>query len=222
MSVLYFIPNVNGVTKKSLASMGLGIFEETGLTSRQTYSGPDGIPGVVVGAGEIADIGYYPARQVWHKLEKYWFGIEGEARPVDFERKKVIGNKTVCLLDGNEWVIPVIRSYRGETMLDRKMVLMPEGGWGLEVIEIQKPLYESIDKIWEHVMGSDGESVSLEYSFIADLTCEILALNYHITKEIVSILGLLSTATVDDVVRVITDMEGFTKLLEELKKNKEL
>ena len=204
---LYYMPDDGPKTREALDALGFphaGIIE---LPGGGCTGGPDGGNGHVTQLREslVADGGSSPRvryrldthaqMQTWHKIldGKMWLGWETDHPPVplDLQRQKLRAGHTVTLADGNEWIVPVIRTLVGETTLPTiygcgdngtlvKEKVLPEF---LRIWDLTRRLYAAVESF-------DAGKITEEETI--ELLCSGLAMNYRVSRWEVLHLGLLT------------------------------
>jgi len=204
--LLFFFPNAKGSAKSEASAAGLDALLSYIGGSVGCLSGPSGEPGVIVAQaphagsdGKAADCGYYPEKQTWSSAANgaYWIGFETQAppRPQDLLRTNALAGHFVELEDGNQWLVPIARSPIHKPTVPRPMVRDAQGNW----VESDKPVpryadfCNRVDKCWQAFSeATEGQDVI----FVDGVETAIAALeaNYFLNDEVVSALGLLSSA----------------------------
>lgn len=187
-------------------------------TRREVITGPDGGAGYVV-ADHDKHVGYYPKKQQWRQGQNknYWLGFDGPVDPKDLQKKELIDGHYITLNDGNQWLIPVARSFPTGTRLPQVLLLGPNG----ELISESLPAYASfsqeMERVWDVFTDPDNnEALSMEEAW--KIAVNALSINYHIQGEEVSFLKILTTNNVTDILKAVVDIPT---LLEKSKKKAE-
>lgn len=219
--MLYFLPDVRVVDEAEMAKRGLDALRGAALTHIGVSAGPGGKRGLIA-AAEVADatrVGYYPDAQRWRPVanEAYWQGFyrDDPPGPADLARSEQIGGHTVTLADGNDWLVPVARSFPAGTRLPRALVLGPDGQLVMEAL----PRYAEISADAERVFAAFIEQdESLSYQDLWDIAARALAINYRLGPWELSALRLLDTNNVQDVLSALIDMPSILEAMEAKKK----
>ncbi len=220
MRLLFFVPNAKAVTPELLQEHGLDDLLPA-RTSRETSLGPSGGPGLLIASGDFpADrMLFDDAKQRWSKrfgCSSYVGNYLDDVPTLDqFAREKQIDGRSVTLLDGAEWLVPMLREWREDAtftpMLPRTMYQCTETGvWLLgKVIPSHKELWETSLEIAEDLMNQlrGGSAADMDWNKLFAFTVLLLKTNYCIDASIVSHLGLLTPAIAGEIVRAALDWE---------------
>lgn len=177
-------------------------------------------------------LGFFPARQQWKAIAyentpcRYWIGFEVDdvPTPTDLLRPSIVDGHMVTLCDGNNWLVPVARSFQPDTTrLPQQLHLTAEGKVTKAVVPAYADLFARAEPIAAEVYGTDREpdgfgSVTMDEEDLFALVADALAVNYRVGKAEVDALGLMSTQTEAMVLRALIDMPSFERALETLKK----
>ena len=154
-------------------------------------------------AGEPHALGYAPDRQRWAKAAgsgEYWLGYDTAEppTPAHLERAEIIDGHLVRLGDGQQWLVPVARMFSGGTALPQAIVLGPNGEKVLRALPAYVAIARHADRVATdiHIGMSDGW----------DIAVEALALNYRIGPDEASLLQLLTTPIVPNVLEALVDV----------------
>jgi len=223
---LYFLPGIfaaqllpgGTLNRRLLADRGLADVladvEAAGLAHHEiaAAAGPGGKPGMIVCArpGEGVPLprrlGYYPddPHVTWHTLRggDLYLAIDATSPPgpEDLLRRDPLGGQAVRLGDGREWQVPVIRCPIGGTQLPQS-IGWHDGALGLQV----KPAYRDL---WDRSLAAaDFAFVSgtISYEVGAALAVDVLALNYRLGRDELTLLGLLDTLNIEHVLHAMVD-----------------
>lgn len=204
--LLYYLPE--GADKTVLPIHGGG--------RRQVNRGPDDGQGTVF-SKQDGKIGYFPDDgQEWIDCGGYWLGKSGETKPEDLLNKEVIDGHYVTLEDGNKWLIPVARVFPVGTRLPEALILGPEGELVTEVLPRFAQFAKRANTLWEIFAAQIAEG---EEKFTIrngwDIAVEALSINYQLDGHSVSLLRLLTTANIKE---VLTSVVDYPTIMEEMKK----
>jgi len=183
-----------------LRSVGLEALHDDGLSlekSEVLANGPDGGAGFVIGWGAVGRLtAYRPDRQEWHRCApcgelpggRAWIGWDTSERPTPaiLARSKQLPGEGVLLADGHEWLIPIA------TQLPRIMGLDPETGRVSSVVAPQyKPFLEDAWQTLASFVDRQGK-IYVEYEPGFAAAVRVLSMNYRITRDLASVLGIIS------------------------------
>jgi hypothetical protein len=163
-------------------------------------------------------VGYSAETQAWQKIPgiELWCGaIVGKLPdPGRLQRSQTLSGHDVKLGDGNLWTVPAARrldaTFGLVSAVPTKYSLGDDGGWvAASVVEQYRRLYDIGTEFYELITAKEideegGKRVTVEDSL--DWCCEILAANYRLGKAEVSLLGLLTTATMGEILNACIDM----------------
>lgn len=160
---------------------------------------PDGGVGILLGDrkqhGERS-VGYYPAEQEWHEGPDWWVGWYKEAKPGpgDLARAQQLPGYTLTMGDGNEWVLPLVRSVDDVggalCVLPHKLTMDAAGRIGSgEPIEQYRALWESTEWAWLAMVNEDD----IDPADAARTVGLLYGANYRLSMFELFSLGLFST-----------------------------
>ena len=204
--MMYFLENQKAATAENLKSAGIQHLLPS-PASREHAKGPGGKPGVLVVDDSIkVDRIYNSDSQTWARR----FGSDGcyvgfwndkPPTPLELMRPDAKPGTGVKLLDGNEWVVPVLRQYRedgGQIKFDCKLptVFKQDEETGRMVTGEVTRQYRDVwndacaiaDRFIEEMKGGTIEIDTDVYDrFIGD----VIGINYRVGLPEISVLGLL-------------------------------
>ena len=202
MRFLIYIPGDGTSDEQKLVSAGLPALA-SGCSAIATPAGPDGKPGVVFSwptSDPRSTMGYLPVIQEWIPAEavgdlpekRYWVGFVKGALPTphDLAHLNQLDGDQVTLGDGRAWKMPAA------AMLP-KTSRYTSAGWGWKIQEGYEAYWDEscqwyLDLITKQM--DDGQTT------VAANCCEYLtralSMNYRLTPEVVSHLGLFNTRTI--------------------------
>lgn len=228
---LYFVPDMADPPElEQMGNLGLAYaFEKNPVYRATGGTGPSGVPGLLMGSevwNEGETIGYYPERQTWyrnaetrkHKNAETWVGMWNERRPgpSDVARKELRIGHWVRMGDGQEWLIPAALKFAeiDSTLarvcpLPHRMVRDEEGKWGRgPIVGRYAALLTAAQGFFDwfiNAAGGEDEKAYIERATIADLVCEALAVNYHLSATEIDLLGLLQEDNLEVAARAVID-----------------
>jgi hypothetical protein len=180
-------------------------------TYREVQTGPGGLGGLVY-SNDDGKTGYYPDSQSWSQAEEIWIGVDRDPiKPESLLRKEIIGGHSVRLEDGNDWIIPVARAFPSGTRLPEALILGPDGQLISEVLPRFAQFSTDANRVYDALAG-DGEMSVVDAWEIA---VKALGFNYYIGRREVSLLKLLTTANIIEILKAIID---YPTVMEALKK----
>ncbi len=211
MRFLIYIPSIEGdVTPQDekLTKVGLPALAR-GCATIATPQGPDGKPGVVFSwptNDPRSVMGYLPALQEWIpaaavgdlKESRYWVGFVKNLPPTpqDLAWPNQLEGDAIALGDGRTWTIPAAG------MLPKSSRYTSEG-WGWSVLkEFEDYWNDSCQWYLELItkqISDDGQTTVA--ASCCDYLTRALSMNYMLTPEVVSHLGLFNTRTIGPALR---------------------
>jgi hypothetical protein len=219
MHYLIFIPNKIGPNKNHLKEVGLPELVQPGdspaLWADLIGRGPGDQPGQIWTWGDQIPA-YLPDQQTWveDKKGRYWYGFSTSSppTPTDLLRQNPIDGVSIELADGHKWTVPNVTRLPAVFDLDDQdePVMLPhprfrafaeECGWALEVVTAD--LQGGVSPDWKR---------SLDFAAMA------LSQNYRLNRSIAIRLGMLSEATVPQVLMQAVDVPKLRLIMEDLKK----
>jgi hypothetical protein len=218
---LYWLPGQAALNDDALAKLGLAnaLPAASTLARRGADPGPDGGRGNVVGipapaGAEESPFGFYPDEQVWRRCGLWWLGVtKGRLpRPEDLARKQQVRGHWVKLGDGNGWLVPAAVRYDLETgtrslSLPAGLDLSDEGQWVTRPLPRFAFFSEQVELAWTfYAKRLADPTVEIDPDLWLDLAVQALAFNYHVGKWELASLGLLSTASVHEIVEAVLDV----------------
>ena len=220
--LLYFIPELRGVRPEDIDQAGLRYAFQSGTPWDQVHiaEGPGGSEGCVLRAGGRGRLGYFPDRQRWvvGPGAEWWVGIEGVASPEALERREIIDGHLVRLGDGNDWRIPVARSFIRGSALPHALVLGPDGEVVTEALPEYAALSAAVERIERAFLGQlgegDPEEIDIKDGF--RIAASALALNYRVGPAEVSFLRLLTTSNIRAVLEALVDVPTICEVAREM------
>lgn len=215
-----FIYFAERVTKAKPEDIGLGYAFDAKPTTSPVEGGPGGVPGLLIAAKAEA-IRYLPDEQVWEQInESLHVGYEKSDKPTpaDLERREQLGGKRLKMADGNEWMVPRLRLWAGEfgwvTALPSRMK-RKGGEWVAGDVLPEHAESESLGtKLLDRMIEAHEQSglpdatVGMSYADAADYVSRVLAINYRVGPDELSLLGALPMDhRLAGALRIATDYE---------------
>jgi hypothetical protein len=209
-ALLYFLPSgvdwPDGPPREFVAKSG-----------NRKAQGPDQKRGEMFSHFPNSVVKYSPATQVWRKMfGGYYIGYEKGYTPDDFKRDQVFGGGMVELTDGNSWEIAVANPMFESCDLPMTQVRDTETGeW---ILEVREQYRELSDKALD-IAGKFRETIiTQELSFdsedeVREVFCDVIALNYDLTRDEIEALRLLDQSTYLDVLQAFVDWPTMRDML---------
>jgi len=240
---LYFLPGVrleefvqDGRPAAALLKRyGLdGVLADIELTSAlsmqdTTGAGPSGSSGVLFCTNTAGQpphrFGYLPEFQRWQKVcnqPELWIGVDKEhpAGPNDLRRVRLLDGHPVTLADGNEYLVPYVRSLEGRTALPRDMYHDADGKFVQEIQPAYQGIWEVTARLWDMVYGQDEAARLMDYEEALGYCLDVLGLNYRYGKHEQAVLRLVDTTsdTWERIFEAVVDVPFTQQVLAEQKK----
>lgn len=190
---------------------------------RPVLPGTDGAEtehdGTVLGA--TSDIAFKPDVQTWKRVEwegspVYWlgYGTKEVPGPDDLVRDEVVMGHAVTLADGNDWIVPVARSFReGLTCLPEDLRMGADGKLQRSVKAAYRELFDRASAVAEPAYSQGFYEIDEEESY--RLVVDALAVNYRVGLAEVNALGLLDTRTRHAALGALIDQPTFLELMKQ-------
>lgn len=236
---IYFISGRAGITNEQIAQAGLADRigkHETAVIGK----GPSGERGVllvntehIAGYTRSHPFTYDKNAQEWFDCKDYWVGYYRDNKPTpdSLERREKIRGVLVKLYDGNEWLVPIARSFEtGMTTMPVVFTLGPNGEPVSEILQEFKEFSADVEKLfeWNITLNSKGPEGIKEREDLQDidffaLACRALTINYRVSPVEVCLLKLITSQNLWDIFNVLLDwasLEEFVKKKEEETKKK--
>lgn len=191
--------------------------------------GPDGKTGFILclttgNNDALPKCGYFPDLQTWHECEggKYWIGIETDRPPTPDELQRptsVFGYPTE-LSDGNQWHVPIARSYPTGTTLPESIDLDPDG----KPIFVVMPRFQALSLSAEGVYAQFMETQTFEaetWDVLVNLATDALCVNYFGGKWLFAkAMGLFTKPNVTQILFGLIDGPQIQEYLVQLADDK--
>jgi hypothetical protein len=194
MPLLVFIPDAPETNPlETLKRVGLYDLHDDGLACMGAAvlgHGPNGGGGALIGWPGVGEtLAMDLARQEWHEVsEQAWIGWQIGRRPTPdtLKRKKQLGGYLLRLADDRDWLIPAASQAPRRVGYDKQRhvsaVMLPQ----------YQLFFEAAWKALNSFIDTGGKALipDVEESFAAAV--RILAMNYRLTGELATVLGLLT------------------------------
>jgi hypothetical protein len=200
--ILYFIPSDSKATAPDHCKK-----------ESDVHGGPGGKIGRIYAVGE-GPVGYYPDTQKWEKVsndetDTYWLGVDrDDFSPSDIERGELIDGHLVTLEDGNKWLIPVARVFPIGTRLPEALILGPGGELVSEVLPRFAQFSKDADRAYDALTGEGELSIADAW----EIAVKALSLNYKLDRQEVSLLHLLTTTNIMEILKAIVDLPAILEM----------
>jgi hypothetical protein len=211
---IYFSKNsIKNNEDLNASEMGYLVDESGGPNCAGCSTGPNGEIGTMFCMPDSE--GRHPAlgcdHVKWHETShKYWIGYrENEfPSPEALARRKMFNGHYVRLGDGAPWLVPVARLVDGGSVFPRRLAWDGKNWNPGDILNKYKGLFEDACKFWD-ALANGGQ---YEFSDGANLAAAALGLNYKISPEEISILGLFTTETQRDALMAVVDWQTVVEL----------
>lgn len=220
---LYYIPGVQSLASPLASLSHIG----KTLAQRGVFSnGPDGGGGLLlaIGGAHTPAVKVDLANQTWVKAAcgEYWIGTENGKTPGPFDlaKREIVGGHFVTLADGNDWLIPCARSDVRQIDLPQSLRLGPNGEWVSETLPEFLEFCDRVERSYEsffEVMQAQREYRSAENvipdSELIALAVDGLSVNYHLSAQEISVLGLLTSANLFGIIGALFDWPTIERIV---------
>jgi hypothetical protein len=232
MGFLYYLPNVDAAGPEVIAEAGLtyALPPDRPITHTKVQAnGPDNGRGVLVADGKLepALVRIRP-EVVWTKGGVVWIGHDPEnlATPESLLRVDPLPGDLVRMADQREWIIPKARAWSGDESAAGWVAMLPtvgklddEGKWTSGgIVKRYQHLWDLaarwFDSRLDSLGGQEDEERELAGYTVAemfDAVCELLVANYRLSRQEVSILGLLDTSCAARAMDSASDWAAFVE-----------
>lgn len=224
---IYFISGLSKpVSLDDVPSLGLGYaFEECPQSSPISGRTPTGGPGMLVWSqkrlGQMMPA-FNADKQTWRKApgrDDLYVGFYTEAPPTPATLRKTGGmaGEAVTMGDGHEWIAPRLATWNGESGFTPAYSLVADldadGNWisGGASIECHG-LKSLFDRLYAVMLDPGGTAAS----DALDFACELLAVNYAVSKTELAMLKVLKTD--ESLFRILTIALEWDEVMEWSKK----
>lgn len=160
-------------------------------------------------------VGYYPDRQKWVQVGRYWIGWFRDSVPAprDFQRAAVCDGHPVRCTDGNLWIVGVARKWSGENVLPMTFGIEPSGRSCMRPHPRHVELWQRAETIWRQMTDKVGQTEpEMSWNDCVDTVVMALQLNYRITGDEVRALELFDVAGLRDGIRAVCDYPNVLRI----------
>lgn len=164
-------------------------------------NGPDKMSGSIVSTSGDG-LGYYPSRQTWQQIGGKWIGYETLPTPEALSRPRQIAGYE-RELNGQTWIVPTVRRGGVRPTLPRKMGVAPDGSFQMVLRDEWRGPWDLSSEMMDLIIHP-GKTIAFERAFA--LCVEMLAINYRVGPEEISILGSLDTENWESVFHAVCDI----------------
>ncbi|QDT26797.1 hypothetical protein Enr10x_21070 [Gimesia panareensis] len=229
--ISYFLPHKNGSNQNHLVEAGLEMLLRPGDDSPKFADlpgpGPGDLPGQIVSWGSSECLAYLPEQQTWtpappdpkreQPAERYWIGRpKGQLPgPKDLARKadSTYDGIPMRLGDGNNWVMPNALRFPHYLGYDES------GHYDRFPANECRSLYDRTLWALDHAQQVMRNETEFDDQRTFEYVIEMLAINYRICPQLVSMLQLFNDANLFRAMCNTTDVDQLFSIQEDLKKN---
>ena len=182
--------------------------------------GPGGKPGVMlISPGEHRHYGYHAGDQEWVNCGDWWIGWDKTAKPKPehLQRSTLVEGMETKLNDGNVWQCPIIRRWEGLAFTPAvpQVVGRINGEFVAEVMPRYREVWELSATVWDKFAAKSNITVGELFSACV----AFLAVNYRVGDEECTVLQLLTSTTMQEIVTAGLDLATITAVIDEEKKS---
>lgn len=224
---IYFIAGLSKpVAWEDVPGLGLSYaFEETPQSSPITGRTPTGAAGMLIWSqprlGELMPA-FNPDKQTWRKVPgrddlHVGFYTDNPPTPATLRKAGGMAGQAVTLGDGNQWIAPRLSTWGGDGGFTPAYSLVvdldEQGNWisGGASVESQA-LKDLFDRLYPLMSDATGMSAGAALDF----ACELLAVNYAVSKIELAMLKVLRTD--ESLYRILTIALDWDQVTDWLKK----
>lgn len=229
--ISYFLPHKNGSNQNHLVEAGLEMLLRPGDDGPKFADlpgpGPGDLPGQIVSWGSSESLAYLPDKQDWTpalpdpKKElaagRYWIGRpKGQLPgPYDLARKPEATFEGIetKLGDGCKWVMPNALRFPHYLGFDQ------DGNYDRFPARECQPLYDRTLWALNHAQQVMRKETEFDHQRTFEYVIEMLAVNYRICPQLVSMLQLFNDSNLFRAMCNTTDVDQLFMIQEDLKKN---
>lgn len=203
-----------------------GIFSTKGPDGAQGYFFKlDEMPGGLR-KRENAYVGFFPDKRTWTKTpDGYWIGFDTDSppKPIDVQIPVAPEGYRITLLDGNDWVMPIVRECDGETTLPKVYRLL-DGATCQSLLPGYESLWDVACRIYDTLgtaLGqmSPGGHTPLNMDEAFSAVALAFQTNYVIGEMELRALGLCAQDELAAMLQAMVDVPGTIAISEELLKS---
>ncbi len=219
--ICYFIPGAGKISIQQVKALGLGYAFDDGCAQCGANDGPSKCAGVVIAnqATKPDRLGYYRQQQTWIKANQgaYWVCVNSDGdkpKPARLEREEMVSGHNVTLGDGNEWLIPVVRSIVRGSQLPYRHILDENGKWTTRPMDVYVSLSDQAERFAALILGSvqpldeetdEEPAAEMTKNESRNLAIDAIGVNYRIGPWEISQLELLTDRTIYNINKAVID-----------------
>lgn len=213
----HFLYAVPAEKADQVDGIGLGKIIKRPLSKRGVSKGPAETCAILT-SGDGSTCSYDPEKQVWTKsvVGDWWIGYWSDDRPTekDLRRAERLEGHKVRLADGADWLIPVVRLLDGGCGLPAAVSFGENGQAVTKPLAKYSQLSAAAERLWTDLMIAckkvEGTESMTETERI-DLAIDALGWNYHIDRDEIGALEILTTQNLKDIYSAIMDIPTLLK-----------
>jgi hypothetical protein len=212
--VLHF-PNENNAAPALLERHGLQSLAEN--CSYSVDRGEGGRQGVMLSWFGIDDMPGPTVQRTWTQLpgKECWMGVEigRPVTPKDLARKAQTPGYVLPLADGKQWHCPALRNVshvhklNGLGQYERTVAPEYTDLWDMSQ-EYAGQFFQAVDMLDAAKRNGINSPTHVDFTCEESFAfcCQCLALNYRVTPEIVSVLGLIDDDAMRNIIKSAIDL----------------
>jgi len=231
---LYFLPNERTFQLPHLAEYGLNHIVDGSalLNQQQVVRGPDGQPGVLIGASDRwdqSDVKWsdrlnhkpFPKPHASKQAVCCWLSDVPLPTPDELARSTQLAGEVLTLADGRHWLIPHARRWQDAQYtiaLPRTIDVNDDGGFIYgDVLPQYRKVWEHASRYWQTVLDaavavSDGSGGEFVYDNPMQLIVDSIAVNYRVSARELGVLQAIDDHMLVPVASVLIDAAGMKQL----------
>ncbi len=206
--LIYFIPKLGAMKKEKFAEFGLEYIApnpQEGPQQCKCHQGPEEQEGVLFGFPDInnrINLQGIASQATWTKMtdKEVWVGFSEQDKPApeDLARPLMHMSNPVKFADDNMWQVPILRIGGTDDECYFKKELTKEGSQWVKgrVTKEYAEIFRRACQAWDEFILEEEdvtEGTEMNISGAWDLAIDALALNYRISSDEISALGLWDT-----------------------------
>lgn len=231
---LYFLPGERSCSPAKLSEYGLSHAIDPGVSvhSQQVMRGPDGQPGMLLGAADRwtqGDVKWsdrmrhkpFPSTHAAKQATCCWLADEPLPGPSELARVKQLDGQALSLADGRPWLIPHARRWESEAYmvkLPRTVDIDDDGAFVMgDVLPQYQAIWQHATTYWQQLIDmataeAGDESRTFQISNPMQIIVDALAANYRVSARELGIIQAIDDQMVERVLHILVDYAGMLSL----------
>lgn len=177
--------------------------------------GPGGHSGMIFtinGRGSnIGGVGYFADKQTWFEFDngRLWIGYYTNNKPkaLDFAKVEQLPGHYVELGDGSAWLCPIARRFQEGSVLPATIMINSSGEYKLVTVDKYLPLQKDADRV-NGIFHETEKFEDMNMQELYEIATRCLQMNYNISRLEVTVLRLITTVNVFEIVKSLLDVQS--------------